>query len=72
MVAVALGPPWSWAKMAEEWEAQRREREDGVPHQPAGPELMTAEMTKASSRVSKKVKKLKVGSCKVAKSEQVK
>ena len=27
MVAVALGPPWSWAKMAEEWEAQRRERE---------------------------------------------
>ena len=52
MVAVALGPPWSWAKMAEEWEAQRREREDGVPHQP-GPERMTAEMTKAS-RVSKK------------------
>ena len=70
MVAVALGPPWSWAKMAEEWEAQRREREDGVPHQP-GPERMTAEMTKAS-RVRKKVKKLKVGSCKVAESEQVK
>ena len=51
MVAVALGPPWSWAKMAEEWEAQRREREGRtVCPTDLAQERMTAETTKRRKR----------------------